>query len=199
MARPRKKIDPLQVEQLAMIGCPNSEIAGILGCDEAILCRRFDRAIRKGQLRRNIALRRKIYELAMRGNFTMLVWLGKLCLAQTDKPPLSESLHHEHEAIGSSSIEQPRERDRKLQREIEVLLKKAGLRANTDPAGGAKAVPPTGAETAGTSYQIIQGNRPSSEGRKPAAAHRHTPKNHAYSRVNNGLRWLEPCQWRKRS
>ncbi len=55
MARPRKKIDPLQVEQLAMIGCPNSEIAGILGCDEAILCRHFDRAIRKGQLRRNIA------------------------------------------------------------------------------------------------------------------------------------------------
>ena len=54
MARPRKKIDPLQVEQLAMIGCPNSEIAGILGCDEAILCRHFDRAIRKGQLRRNI-------------------------------------------------------------------------------------------------------------------------------------------------
>jgi len=76
MARPRKKIDPLQVEQLAMIGCPNAEIAAILGCDEAILCRRFDRAIRKGQLRRNIALRRKIYELAMRGNFTMLVWLG---------------------------------------------------------------------------------------------------------------------------
>ena len=118
----------------------------------------------------------------------------ELCLVQTDKPPLSESLHHEHEAIGSSSIEQPRERDRKLQREIEVLLKKAGLRANTDPAGGAKAVPSTGAETAGTSYQIIQGNRPSSEGRKPAAAHRHTPKNHAYSRVNNGLRWLEPYQ-----
>ena len=68
----------------------------------------------------------------------------ELCLVQTDKPPLSESLHHEHEAIGSSSIEQPRERDRKLQREIEVLLKKAGLRANTDPAGGAKEAIPVG-------------------------------------------------------
>jgi len=149
MARPRKKIDPLQVEELAVIGCPNAEIAGILGCDEAILCRRFDRAIRKGQLRRNIALRRKMYELAMSGNATMLVWLGKLCLAQTDKPPFSESLHHEHEATGCSSIEQLGERDRKLQREIEAFLKKAGLRANIDPAGGAKAVPPTDTETAG--------------------------------------------------
>ena len=166
MARPRKKIDPLQVEQLAMIGCPNSEIAGILGCDEAILCRRFDRAIRKGQLRRNIALRRKMYELAMRGNVRMLVWLGKLCLAQTDKPPLSESLHHEHEDVGSLSIEQLRERDRKLQREIEALLKKAGLRASIDPAGGAKAVSPTDTETAGTELPDYPGQPPVEPGTK---------------------------------
>src|SRR5437667_11650218 len=102
MARPRKKIDPLQVEQLAMIGCPNAEIAGILGYDEAILCRRFDGAIRKGQLRRNIALRRKMYELAMRGNVTMLVWLGKLCLAQTGKPPLRQLMNRQHVASGYS-------------------------------------------------------------------------------------------------
>ena len=166
MARPRKKIDPLQVEELAVIGCPNAEIAGILGCDEAILCRRFDRAIRKGQLRRNITLRCKMYELAMSGNVTMLVWLGRLCLGQTDKPPLSESLHHEHEDIGSSSIEQLGERDRKLQREIDAFLKKAGLRANIDPAGGAKAVPPTDAETAGTELPDYPGRLPFEPGTK---------------------------------
>jgi len=107
-----------------------------------------------------------MYELGMRGNVTMLVWLGKLCLAQTDKPPLSESLHHEHEAIGSSSIEQPRERDRKLQREIDAFLKKAGLRANIDPAGGAKAVPPTDAETAGTELPDYPGRPPFEPGTK---------------------------------
>ena len=166
MARPRKKIDPLQVEEIAVIGCPNAEIAGILGCDEAILCRRFDRAIRKGQLRRNITLRRKMYELAMSGNVTMLVWLGRLCLGQTDKPPLSESLHHEHEDIGSSSIAQLRERDRKLQREIEVLLGKAGLKANTDPAGGARAIPSTDTGTAGAELPDCPGQPPFEPGTK---------------------------------
>lgn len=85
MARPRKKIDPAQVEKLAAIQCSYAEMAAVLGCNESTLTRRFAQAIKKGREIGRSSLKRRQYKLAMDGNATMLIWLGKQHLQQEDK------------------------------------------------------------------------------------------------------------------
>lgn len=85
MARPRKKINPEQVEKLAAIHCTNEEIAAVLDCSADTLERRFAGAIKKGKAKGRASLRRVQWEAAQKGNATMMVWLGKQTLGQTDK------------------------------------------------------------------------------------------------------------------
>ena len=85
MARPRKKIDPDQVQKLAQIGCSVGEIAAVLSCSPDTLQRRFAAVIKEGHEHRNSSLRRKQYEVAINGNATTLIWLGKQFLGQRDK------------------------------------------------------------------------------------------------------------------
>lgn len=84
MARPLANIDPEQVRLLAGVGCPVEEIAFHLGCDKRTLERRFAALIEKGRADIRSSLRRKQVELAMKGDRTMLVWLGKQLLGQRD-------------------------------------------------------------------------------------------------------------------
>lgn len=85
MARPRKVIDERQVEALASIMCTNAEIAAVLDCSTDTLERRFAAALEKGRLKGKQSIRRKQYQLAMNGNPTMLIWLGKQHLGQTER------------------------------------------------------------------------------------------------------------------
>ena len=85
MARPKLKIDEEQVMKLAAINCSYAEMAAVLDCDESTLTRRFAQAIQKGRENGKMSLKRKQFELAMSGNVTMLIWLGKQTLGQTDK------------------------------------------------------------------------------------------------------------------
>jgi len=84
LARPKKEIDPEQVKQLAAIQCSYDEMASVLGCDPSTLTRRFAQAIKKGRDIGFTSLKRKQYEMAMKGNTTMLIWLGKQYLGQAD-------------------------------------------------------------------------------------------------------------------
>jgi AraC-like DNA-binding protein len=84
MGRPRKNIDPAQVEELASIDCSYAEMAAVLGCNESTLTRRFAQAIERGRNRGKTSLKRKQFELAMAGDRTMLVWLGKVRLGQRE-------------------------------------------------------------------------------------------------------------------
>ena len=91
MARPRLSIDPAQVEELAAIMCTQAEMATVLGCSVKTLERRFGRAIEKGKARAATSLRRKQWQLAEKGNVTMLIWLGKQYLGQRDRLEADES------------------------------------------------------------------------------------------------------------
>jgi len=84
VARPKLKIDADQVEKLAAINCSYAEMAAVLDCDESTLTRRYAQAIKKGRERGRMSLKRKQYELAMSGNVTMLIWLGKIMLEQRE-------------------------------------------------------------------------------------------------------------------
>jgi DNA-binding CsgD family transcriptional regulator len=85
MARPPLDLDEARVAQLAFEGASNREIADILGCDHKTIENRFSPLLRKKRAERRTGLRKAQTDAAMAGDRTMLVWLGKQELGQTDK------------------------------------------------------------------------------------------------------------------
>jgi hypothetical protein len=87
--RPKKKIDIEQLKKMAGLGLSVAEIAALMDCSVDTIQRRFAKVIEAGRQRRNASLRRKQLELAMSGNATMCIWLGKQYLDQSDKRELA--------------------------------------------------------------------------------------------------------------
>ena len=87
--RPHIKIDPLQVEKLAMIQCTQDEMSAVLGCSVDTLHRNYADVIKKGWEEGKMSLRRLQYKSAEAGDRTLLIWLGKQYLGQRDKTELS--------------------------------------------------------------------------------------------------------------
>lgn len=83
--RPLKEIDERQVKSLAGINCSLAEMAAVLDCSEDTLSRRFAEVIKKGRESGKMSLKRKQYEVAMSGNVTMLIWLGKITVGQVEQ------------------------------------------------------------------------------------------------------------------
>lgn len=75
------------VEGLAHIHCTEAEIASILGVSEKTLRSRpgFLPAYRKAREGGKMSLRREQFKKAEAGNTTMLIWLGKQHLGQSDQ------------------------------------------------------------------------------------------------------------------
>tara|TARA_R100000152_G_C6546917_1_gene22926 strand:+ start:88 stop:399 length:312 start_codon:yes stop_codon:yes gene_type:complete len=87
MARPKKyEIDGKQVEQLASFGCTNKEIASFFGCSADLIEKSYSEFLTKGRDKGKIKLRQLQWRSAERGNTSMLIWLGKQLLGQTDQP-----------------------------------------------------------------------------------------------------------------
>lgn len=87
----KKVIDPKEVEKLASIGMKNSEIADWLDIDDSTLNYNFKQNLTKGRLQLNQSLRQAQIRLALSGNATMLIWLGKNILGQSENPTDSEA------------------------------------------------------------------------------------------------------------
>lgn len=89
---PRRKldIDATQVERLAQLHCTNVEIASFFGCDEKTIRNRFSEELTKGRSMGKISLRRHQWKSAEAGNVSMLIWLGKQYLAQSDRPEMTD-------------------------------------------------------------------------------------------------------------
>jgi len=85
MARPKIPVDGAEVEKLASFGLTNREIGEMFGASEATIGRRFASETRKGRASLHKSLRRKQTEVALSGNVTMLIWLGKNMLGQMDR------------------------------------------------------------------------------------------------------------------
>lgn len=84
--RPKLQLDEKLIENLASIGCKNSEIAVIVGCSEATLCTNYLNVLEKGRANLKVSLRRWQIEAAKRGNIAMLIFLGKQILKQSNDP-----------------------------------------------------------------------------------------------------------------
>jgi hypothetical protein len=90
VGKEKKIIDPKEVEKLASIGMKNSEIAEYLDIDDSTLGYNFKQELIKGRHNLKVSLRKAQISLALSGNATMLVWLGKNILGQSDSPFDSE-------------------------------------------------------------------------------------------------------------
>ena len=83
--RPQKELPGELVYSLAKLGCTLREIAGVLKCSPTTVSNRFQAELERGQDDLKMSLRRRQVELALGGNATMLIWLGKMYLGQADK------------------------------------------------------------------------------------------------------------------
>jgi len=91
LGRPIKDIDMEEVKKLCGIHCTKAEVAGWFNVSDDTIERRcksegftwseyFERFSASGK----ISLRRKQFQVAIDGNVSMLIWLGKQFLGQTD-------------------------------------------------------------------------------------------------------------------
>ena len=79
-----------QIEELARIFCTDIEIASVMGVSIDTLqsndnLTAFTECKEKGKEQGKESLRRQQYQLAMKGHYGMLVWLGKQYLGQREK------------------------------------------------------------------------------------------------------------------
>jgi len=89
----KKEFDKLQFEDLCGIFCTKDEICAIFRCDEKTLTRwckdnygvGFSDIYKTYSSDGKMSLRREQMNVAKRGNPTMLIWMGKQHLDQTDK------------------------------------------------------------------------------------------------------------------
>lgn len=91
VGRDKRVVPPKDVERLAQMGCKDSEIAEWFGIDENTLRYNFSVELVKGKLALNQSLRQAQIRLALSGNATMLIWLGKNILGQQENPINSEA------------------------------------------------------------------------------------------------------------
>lgn len=91
VGRDKKVVPPKDVERLAQMGCKDSEIAEWFGVDENTLRYNFSVELLKGKLALKQSLRQAQIRLALSGNATMLIFLGKNILGQSDSPMDSEA------------------------------------------------------------------------------------------------------------
>ncbi len=92
MARPRIEIDWSDFDKLCVMQATLEEIASWFGCSVDTIERAVKRKAKMGFAeyftqkagRGRVSLRRKQYEMALAGDRTMLIWLGKQYLKQTE-------------------------------------------------------------------------------------------------------------------
>ncbi len=84
MARPKIEIDAKLVAKKVAQGAKVTEIADFFEVSTDTIYRNYAAQLAKGRGERNLTLREYQFNAAAQGNSTMLVWLGKQYLGQTD-------------------------------------------------------------------------------------------------------------------
>jgi hypothetical protein len=92
--RPRIQIDWDEFDKLCLLQCTLEEIASWFDCSVDTIENRvkrekhcgFSEYSKKRGSKGKISLRRHQWKAAEKGNITMLIWLGKQVLGQSDKP-----------------------------------------------------------------------------------------------------------------
>lgn len=86
VGRNNTPVPPDEVEMMAKIGCTDQEIADHYGVTQQALKRNLVDYLIKGRSEMKQTLRKAQLRVALEGNATMLIWLGKNLLGQSDSP-----------------------------------------------------------------------------------------------------------------
>lgn len=105
MARPRKPVDEALLRKLAVIHCNQDEMASVLGVSVDTLHRRFADQIKDARNEGKMSLRRKMWEMALNGNVTILIWLSKNELGMTDKVEQKTDIKAEFKPLDPKEIQ----------------------------------------------------------------------------------------------
>ena len=97
--RPFKHLDARKIEQMAMIGCSNEEIALLCDCSADTIENNYSGAVKGGKARRNHNLRKMMFESAKKGNIVMMIFLAKNWLGMRDRPELENAIEPLRELI----------------------------------------------------------------------------------------------------
>lgn len=90
VGRPRKKIDPMQVYEMARIHCTWEEMASALLCAPDVLKRNFAEVVDLARSEGKKSLRRNMFENAEKGNTQLMVWLSKNHLGMKEAEPTQQ-------------------------------------------------------------------------------------------------------------
>lgn len=101
MGRNKITIDWEEVDKFLMAGCSGQQVADTLGiCNDTLFNRcnevhkmTFSDYSAKKRRKGNSYLHAKQYQVAMGGNVSMLIWLGKQRLQQTDQPLVKQEFN----------------------------------------------------------------------------------------------------------
>ena len=96
------------VEKLASYGCKNVEIADFFNCSVDTITGRFSDILRKGSAELKRTIRKALIDFALKGNATLLIWLGKNELGQRDSEKendLTDTEIQKLKQIANSQIE----------------------------------------------------------------------------------------------
>lgn len=88
MGRPRHEFTEEQKEmvtKLSELFASETEIAYVMGINRSTL-RKYPELMEMGKAKAKVKLRRAQMDKALEGNPTMLIWLGKQMLGQSDNP-----------------------------------------------------------------------------------------------------------------
>lgn len=88
--RPTVDIDPEVVLKLARLGCNATEIGRFFDTNESTIRSAFGDIISKAKVETRGHIRRAQIQLALSGNATMLIWLGKQMLNQGENGPTDD-------------------------------------------------------------------------------------------------------------
>jgi hypothetical protein len=84
VGRPLKDISKNDVQKLASFGCNNTEIAEFCNVSEKTIRIRFSEILTKERIGLKGKLRKAQIDFALKGNATLLIWLGKNMLGQKE-------------------------------------------------------------------------------------------------------------------
>jgi hypothetical protein len=117
MPRPLKEIDAKQFEKLCGLQCTKLEICGWFDITDKTLeswCKRtygkgFSETFEEKRAAGKISLRRAQYELALKGNATMLIWLGRNYLGQSEDVTVKANVALDDDGLSKSLREMAEE------------------------------------------------------------------------------------------
>jgi len=105
---PYIEIDENRVRELAYSGNPDTDIARLVSCSVDTLNRRFQDVLDVARAQRRADLRDAQWKAVLKGDKTMLVWLGKNELDQSDRTVTENNFDTFEVIIGSIPNQSPK-------------------------------------------------------------------------------------------